>query len=68
MTVITSRNQREEVRDQEVGAADLLGIGRDRLVLRWISAAEGELFGSTVDSFVASLQSKGPLRRLPDGA
>jgi len=64
-----SGNQREEVRVQEVWELlDLLGIGRDRLVLRWISAAEGELFGSTVDSFVALLQSKGPLRRLPDGA
>ncbi len=64
-----SGNQREEVRIQEVWELlDLLGIGRDRLVLRWISAAEGELFGSTVDTFVALLQSKGPLGRLPDGA
>jgi coenzyme F420-reducing hydrogenase delta subunit len=64
-----SGNQREGVRIQEVWELlDLLGIGRDRLVLRWISAAEGELFGSTVDTFVALLQSKGPLGRLSDGA
>lgn len=63
-----SGNQREELRVQEVWELlDLLGIGRERLVLRWISAAEGELFGSTVDSFVALLQSKGPLGRSSDG-
>ncbi len=63
-----SGNQREEMRVQEVWELlDLLGIGRERLVLKWISAAEGELFGSTVDSFVTLLQTKGPLGRVPDG-
>ncbi|NLT37898.1 MAG: hydrogenase iron-sulfur subunit [Methanomassiliicoccus sp.] len=63
-----SGNQREEMRVQEVWELlDLLGIGRERLVLKWISAAEGELFGSTVDSFVTLLQSKGPVGRVTDG-
>jgi F420-non-reducing hydrogenase iron-sulfur subunit len=63
-----SGNQREEMRVQEVWELlDLLGIGRERLVLKWISAAEGELFGFTVDSFVTLLQTKGPLGRVPDG-
>ncbi len=63
-----SGNQREEVRVQEVWELlDLLGIGRERLVLKWISAAEGELFGFTVDRFVTLLQTKGPLGRVPDG-
>lgn len=63
-----SGNQREEMRVQEVWELlDLLGIGRERLVLKWISAAEGELFGFTVDRFVTLLQTKGPLGRVPDG-
>lgn len=64
-----SGNKREEARVQDVWELlDLLGIGRDRLVLRWISAAEGDLFATTVDEFCAHLQEKGPLGRVKDGA
>jgi F420-non-reducing hydrogenase iron-sulfur subunit len=38
----------------------LAGIDPSRLLLQWISAAEGELFGRTVDSFVAHIRDLGP--------
>jgi F420-non-reducing hydrogenase iron-sulfur subunit len=63
-----SGNTREEGRVQEAGELlDLLGIGRERLVLQWISAAEGERFGAAIDNFCALLWSRGPLRRQADG-
>lgn len=40
----------------------LLGIDPRRLLLRWISASEGERFARTVDEFVKLLCSLGPLR------
>jgi F420-non-reducing hydrogenase iron-sulfur subunit len=39
---------------------DSIGIERDRLWLKWISASEGGLFAETVQEMVAALQSKGP--------
>jgi F420-non-reducing hydrogenase iron-sulfur subunit len=39
---------------------DALGIERDRLWLRWISASEGGLFAETVKEMVDALQAKGP--------
>ncbi len=63
-----SGNKHEAERVQDTWELlDLLGIGRERLVLKWISAAEGELFGSTVDGFVSLLRERGPLRRADDG-
>lgn len=47
---------------------DLVGVDPSRLLLRWISAAEGELFGRTMDEFVARVRELGPLggeRRSP---
>jgi F420-non-reducing hydrogenase iron-sulfur subunit len=39
---------------------DSLGIERDRLWLRWISASEGGLFAETVKEMVTALEGKGP--------
>lgn len=39
---------------------DALGIERDRLWLRWISASEGGLFAQSVTEMVESLRAKGP--------
>jgi len=41
---------------------ELLGINPGRLMLRWISASEGERFARTIDEFVKFLRSLGPLR------
>ena len=54
----------EEVRE----LLDLTGVDPSRLLLRWISASEGELFGRTIDEFVAHILELGPLggeRRSP---
>ena len=54
----------EEVRE----LLDLAGVDPSRLLLRWISASEGELFGRTIDEFVAHILELGPLggeRRSP---
>lgn len=40
---------------------DLAGVDPSRLLLRWISASEGELFGRTMDEFVAHIRELGPL-------
>jgi len=45
---------------------ELLGIDPRRLMLRWISASEGELFARTSDEFVQILRALGPLRRVED--
>lgn len=45
----------------------LAGIDVSRLLLQWISAAEGELFAATTESFVAHIRSLGPLRGGPYG-
>lgn len=36
------------------------GLGRDRVLLRWISASEGHLFAKTVQEFVEKLKKLGP--------
>ena len=36
------------------------GLGRDRVLLRWISASEGHLFAKTVQEFVEKLRKLGP--------
>ena len=64
-----SGNVREEVRVGETRELlELLGIGKERLLLRWISASEGDLFASTVDEFTSAVKAMGPLRRDRDGA
>ena len=35
---------------------DLAGIGRDRMALRWVSAAEGQLFANTVKELTEATQ------------
>ncbi len=42
------------------GVLDLLGLGSDRLRLRWISANEGALFAEGITDFVDTLKKLGP--------
>ncbi|HVO77978.1 MAG TPA: hydrogenase iron-sulfur subunit [Methanomassiliicoccales archaeon] len=39
----------------------LAGVEPERLLLRWISAAEGDLFATTVDEFTDTIIGLGPL-------
>jgi F420-non-reducing hydrogenase iron-sulfur subunit len=41
---------------------ELLGIDERRLLLRWISASEGERFAQTTNMFVSTLRELGPLK------
>jgi F420-non-reducing hydrogenase iron-sulfur subunit len=55
-------NKFAEQRVQQVHELlSLAGIDPSRLLLQWISAAEGELFGRTVDSFVNQIKALGPM-------
>ena len=40
----------------------LLGIDERRLLLRWISASEGERFAQTANMFVSELEEMGPFK------
>src|SRR4030066_232106 len=40
--------------------ADLAGVSRDRLLLKWINANEGAVFGETITDFVEKLKEIGP--------
>jgi F420-non-reducing hydrogenase iron-sulfur subunit len=40
---------------------DLAGVDPSRLLLRWISASEGNLFAKTMDEFVDHIRELGPL-------
>lgn len=37
-----------------------IGIEKERLILKWISAAEGEIFANTVKEFTETLRRLGP--------
>jgi F420-non-reducing hydrogenase iron-sulfur subunit len=37
-----------------------LGIEKERLMLRWVSASEGELFGKTISEFTNTVKKLGP--------
>jgi len=39
---------------------ELSGIGRDRVAIRWVSAAEGQLFADTVTELTKLIQEIGP--------
>ena len=39
---------------------DVAGIGRDRMSLQWVSAAEGQLFANLVTELTESTKAKGP--------
>ena len=61
-----SGNVREEARVQDAWELlDLLGIGRQRLVLKWISASEGELFGPNHRPVLRSPAAAGAAREAP---
>jgi len=42
---------------------DLSGIGRKRMALRWVSAAEGQIFADTVADLTRTTQELGPFDR-----
>ncbi len=63
-----SGNLKEENRVADVRELlSLLGIDQKRLLLQWISAAEGDAFAGTVNRFVSQVQELGPLRRDASG-
>ena len=39
---------------------DLSGIGRNRMALRWVSAAEGQMFANTIKELTATASQLGP--------
>jgi F420-non-reducing hydrogenase iron-sulfur subunit len=39
---------------------DELGIGKERLMLRWVSASEGEKFAETIREFTKTIRKLGP--------
>jgi coenzyme F420-reducing hydrogenase delta subunit len=45
---------------------DYLGIERDRTRVEWVSAAEGQKFAETMNSFVKTITDLGENRRLED--
>jgi len=40
---------------------DYAGIGKERLCLDWVSASEGDKFGTVVDEFINRIRKLGPL-------
>jgi F420-non-reducing hydrogenase iron-sulfur subunit len=42
---------------------DISGIGRKRMALRWVSAAEGQIFADTVSDLTRTTQDLGPFDR-----
>ncbi len=57
-----SGNEVAEGRIESAGETlSLLGIDRRRLLLKWISASEGDLFARTASEFAAMLRELGPL-------
>ncbi len=46
---------------------ELLGLGRERLRLEWISAAEGARFADTMNAFAADVRAAGRSPIAPDG-
>ena len=45
---------------------DYLGIEKGRTRVEWVSAAEGQKFAETMNSFVATIRSLGENKRLED--
>lgn len=45
---------------------DYLGIEKERTRVEWVSAAEGQKFAETMNSFVESVTKLGPNKRLED--
>ena len=57
-------NRRAELKVKECQKLlDLIGIDPRRLMLRWVSAAEGALFASTASEFTALVRDIGPIGR-----
>ena len=57
-------NHKAEVKVKESQKLlDLMGIDPRRLMLRWVSAAEGALFASTASEFTALVRDIGPIGR-----
>ena len=57
-------NRKAELKVKECqNLLDLMGIDPRRLMLRWVSAAEGALFASTAMEFTALVRAIGPIGR-----
>ena len=57
-------NRRAEVKVKDCQRLlDLMGIDPRRLLLRWVSAAEGALFASTAAEFTSTVRGLGPIGR-----
>ena len=51
----------EKIIDATERLIDVLGIGRDRLRLEWVSASEGSRFAEVVTEFTDHIRELGPL-------
>ena len=51
----------EKIIDTTERLIDVLGIGRDRLRLEWVSASEGSRFAQVVTEFTDHIRELGPL-------
>ncbi|MEE9489348.1 MAG: hydrogenase iron-sulfur subunit [Thermoplasmata archaeon] len=56
-----SGNERAEERVETAKAvAEIIGIGKDRIRLEWISASEGLRFAEVIEDFIKEIRAKGP--------
>jgi F420-non-reducing hydrogenase iron-sulfur subunit len=63
-----SGNEKAETRmNMTSELLDILGLGKERLRLEWISASEGEKFARTMNEFTEKIQSLGPNSLKKDG-
>ena len=63
-----SGNEKAEKRiEMTADLLEILGIGRDRLRLEWISASEGEKFAGTMNEFTEKIRLLGPNPLHKDG-
>ncbi|MCK4455281.1 MAG: hydrogenase iron-sulfur subunit [Thermoplasmata archaeon] len=56
-----SGNEKAEARVETAKeAAELIGLGEDRIRLEWISASEGARFAEVIKDFIEEIRAKGP--------
>jgi len=58
---LTGNYQAERKMDMTVRILERVGIDPDRLLLDWVSAAEGQRFGEVITSFTERIRELGPL-------
>jgi F420-non-reducing hydrogenase iron-sulfur subunit len=57
---IAGNEQAEKRMEMTAELLDILGIGRDRMHLEWISASEGEKFARVMTQFTEQIRKLGP--------